>query len=97
MLSIGVFFTLMIVGLAAALPATLHDRAGGPRRAARPTPPASRSCRRSRRLFAAFLGYNPMQTLLGAHILRGLPAAQAQTLTGRSFFPHLISGRSTPR
>jgi hypothetical protein len=42
-------------------------------------------------LFAAFLGYNPMQHLLGAHTLSLLPRATAALLTGRSFFPHLIS------
>jgi hypothetical protein len=42
-------------------------------------------------LFAAFLGYNPVQRLLGAHTLHALPAAQAHTLTGRGFFPTLIS------
>jgi hypothetical protein len=42
-------------------------------------------------LFASFLGYNPMGTLLGAHVLAGLPAGQAHVLTGRAFFPHLIS------
>src|SRR5262249_25571705 len=43
-------------------------------------------------LFASFLGYNPMRTLLGPHVLNGLPAGQAQGITGRSFFPHLITG-----
>jgi hypothetical protein len=43
-------------------------------------------------LFAAFLGYNPVRELLGPHVLSGLPAGNAQTLTGREFFPHLISG-----
>ena len=43
-------------------------------------------------LFASLLGYNPMSTLLGPHVLAGLPAGQAHELTGRSFFPHLISG-----
>ena len=43
-------------------------------------------------LFASFLGYNPVQTLLGPHTLAALPAGDARTLTGRSFFPHLISG-----
>jgi hypothetical protein len=42
-------------------------------------------------LFAAFLGYNPMQQMLGP-ILGALPVAQAGYLTGRSFFPNLISG-----
>ena len=42
-------------------------------------------------LFAAFLGYNPIQTLLGPHVLGALPAADRATLTGQEFFPHLIS------
>jgi hypothetical protein len=42
-------------------------------------------------LFASFLGYNPVKNLLGPHVLARLPAADARTLTGRSFFPHLIS------
>jgi hypothetical protein len=43
-------------------------------------------------LFAAFLGYNPIQQLLGPHLLSTLPKADAHNLTGREFFPHLISG-----
>ncbi len=43
-------------------------------------------------LFAAFLGYNPIQKLLGPATLSHLTRAQAHLLTGRSFFPHLISG-----
>jgi hypothetical protein len=42
-------------------------------------------------LFSAFLGYNPMQQLLGP-ILSHLPAGRAAYVTGREFFPHLISG-----
>jgi len=41
-------------------------------------------------MFAALLGYNPVQTLLG-HALTGLPASHVAYLTGRSFFPSLIS------
>jgi MFS family permease len=89
-LSIGVFFTLMIVGLASSLPHTLQ---GG--LVAHGVPPADAS-RISHlppvaTLFASFLGYNPMGTLLGPHVLHGLPAGQASELTGRQFFPHLIS------
>ena len=44
-------------------------------------------------LFAAFLGYNPLASLLGpSGVLTHLPAANAATLTGKQFFPHLISG-----
>ena len=42
-------------------------------------------------LFAAFLGYNPMQHLLGPSVLSHLPASSAATITGRSFFPSLIT------
>jgi hypothetical protein len=42
-------------------------------------------------LFAAFLGYDPIQHLVGAHVLATLPVAQQHVLTGRSFFPGLIS------
>src|SRR5258705_7936786 len=90
-LSIGVFFTLMIVGLSSGLPHTLQSGllAHGV--------PATDAARISQlppvaTLFASFLGYNPIQTLLGPHVLAGLPAAQAHELTGRSVFPHLISG-----
>jgi MFS family permease len=90
-LSIGVFFTLMIVGLATGLPTALHDGLvahGVPgAEAARISqlPPVST-------LFASLLGYNPMGTLLGPDVVSSLPSTQAHELTGRSFFPHLISG-----
>jgi hypothetical protein len=89
-LSIGVFFSLMIVGLSSSLPATLHNgliaHGVDPTDATRLAhlPPVST-------LFASFLGYNPVKTLLGAHVLATLPPADSRTLTGRSFFPHLIS------
>ena len=90
-LSIGVFFSLMIVGLSSGLPSTLHDGLiahGVP--AADATrisqlPPVST-------LFASFLGYNPVKSLLGPHVLGALPPGEAHTLTGQSFFPHLIAG-----
>ena len=90
-LSIGVFFTLMIVGLAASLPHTMQTGLvahGVPvADAARIShlPPVAT-------LFASLLGYNPMATLLGPHVLHGLPASQSSLITGRSFFPSLISG-----
>jgi hypothetical protein len=90
-LSIGVFFSLMVAGLAGSLPGTLDSgltAQGVPAASAAAvaaTPPVGT-------LFAAFLGYNPIQALLGPQILAALPPANAQTLTGREFFPHLISG-----
>jgi hypothetical protein len=43
-------------------------------------------------LFAAFLGYNPIQHLVGPHVLSGLSAHQQSALTSRDFFPAMISG-----
>jgi hypothetical protein len=43
-------------------------------------------------LFAAFLGYNPIQHFLGPHALAALDAHDRAVVTGQSFFPHLISG-----
>jgi MFS family permease len=89
-LSIGIFFTLMILGLASALPSALFHglTAEGVSRATAlrvsHLPPVGS-------LFAAFLGYNPMQVLLGPSTLSHLPPATAQYLTSRSFFPHLIA------
>jgi MFS family permease len=89
-LSIGVFFTLMILGLASDLPHTLaagleaHGVSASTANGASHTPPVSV-------LFAAFLGYNPVEHLLGPHVLASLSASSRATLTGRSFFPHLIS------
>ncbi|MGW9172451.1 MFS transporter [Streptomyces decoyicus] len=90
-LSIGVFFSLMVLGLASALPHTLSSglvaqgvpAADADRLAA--LPPVSV-------LFASLLGYNPVETLLGPHVLGHLPASHAAYLTGRGFFPALISG-----
>jgi EmrB/QacA subfamily drug resistance transporter len=89
-LSIGFFFSLMIVGLAQTLPAALQQGlvAGGV-----PVVDASRVAELPPVgvLFAAFLGYSPVQQLLG-DTLATLPPDQAAYLTGRSFFPQLISG-----
>ncbi|MCH5642363.1 MULTISPECIES: MFS transporter [unclassified Gordonia (in: high G+C Gram-positive bacteria)] len=88
-LSIGLFFSLMISGLSAHLPATMASglTANGV--------PADQAAQIAGLpavavLFAAFLGYNPVQELLGDHI-SSLPAANQHTLTGLDFFPHLIS------
>jgi len=91
-LSIGIFFSLMIAGLASTLPKTLTSGLaahGVPHALAAKVgsaPPVSS-------LFAAFLGYNPVHELLApTGVLAHLPAAQASVLTGRQFFPELISG-----
>jgi hypothetical protein len=89
-LSIGIFFTLMILGLASTLPTALYHgltsqgvNAATALRVSHLPPVGS--------LFAAFLGYNPMQTLLGPTTLSHLSPATAHYLTSREFFPQLIS------
>ena len=88
-LSIGIFFSLMVAGLSSTLPGALSGgltAQGIPAAAAHQIshlPPIGV-------LFAAFLGYNPMQQLLGP-LLSHLPAAHAAYVTGRQFFPHLIT------
>ncbi len=89
-LSVGVFFSLMIIGLSATLPTSLYhglvQQGVSPEAAGRVAhlPPVAT-------LFAAFLGYNPMQHLLGPSVLAHLPAGRAAVVEGRSFFPHLIA------
>jgi MFS family permease len=89
--SIGLFFSLMIAGLAARLPTTLYSGL-----TANGVPPAAAERIASLppvgSLFAAFLGYNPIRTLLGPAGLEHLSPAQAANLTGTSFFPRLIAG-----
>ncbi|NNG39491.1 MFS transporter [Flexivirga sp. ID2601S] len=91
-LSIGIFFSLMIVGLSQHLPDAMrtgltaqHVSPGVADQVAALPPVGS--------MFAAFLGFNPIQSLLeptGA--LQHLPAGNVHTLTGKEFFPHLLSG-----
>ena len=90
-LSIGIFFSLMIAGLASSLPQTLTrglQHQGVPHAVAHhigTLPPVSS-------LFATVLGVNPIQHLLStAHALSSLPAASQRILTGRTFFASVIS------
>jgi MFS family permease len=89
-LSIGIFFTLLIVGLSATLPHAMssglqaHGVSAAAAHAAGQSPPISV-------LFAAFLGYNPVQHLVGAHALAALPAHAHAVVAGKAFFPHLIA------
>jgi len=89
-LSIGVFFTIVTLGLAAALPGHLYHglTAEGV--------PASEALKVSHlppigSLFAAFHGFNPIQTLVPHSVLASLGPARAHYLVGRSFFPKLIA------
>ncbi|BCI79611.1 MFS transporter [Mycolicibacterium sp. TY66] len=89
-LSIGIFFSLMVVGLAGTLPTALSSglqqqgvSADVAQQVAELPPVGS--------LFAAFLGYNPMGELLAPFHTLQQPGVNAATLTGQSFFPQLIT------
>ena len=90
-LSIGIFFSLMIAGLAHTLPQAMSaglQQQGIPATMAHQvadTPPVSS-------LFAAFLGYNPMAELLAPFNGLAQPGVNAEVLTGKTFFPELITG-----
>jgi MFS family permease len=89
-LSIGIFFTLMIIGLSSSLPeSVLHGltSVGVPLADARRVaalPPVST-------LFASFLGYNPLEHLLSPHVIASLPTHTRLALAKRSFFPSIIT------
>jgi hypothetical protein len=90
-LSMGLFFTLMVVGLNAKVPSamfgglTAHGVPAAVATQVSHLPPLGY-------LFASLLGYNPLGKLLGPAVLSHLPASQAALLTSRSFFPSLIGG-----
>ncbi len=88
-LSMGVFFSLMIVGLTNTLPKALFDGLSAHGVAAEQAHqianiPAVGS------LFSSFLGYNPLQSLLGSQAATHVTNSQWATLTGKHFFPSLI-------
>jgi EmrB/QacA subfamily drug resistance transporter len=89
-ISMAMFFSIVTAGLASSLPSTLSSgllQAGLPAAVANGVaklPPIAA-------LFAAFLGYNPMQNLLPPAVLQQLPAAARANMLGHSFFPNLIS------
>ena len=90
-LSVGIFFTLIILGLAQALPPSLvagltaHGVPAHTADTIAHLPPVAT-------LFAAFLGYNPATHLLGPHVLAHLTPDQRATVTGEQFFPSLMAG-----
>lgn len=90
-LSIGIFFSLMIAGLASPLPnalrsgLTAHGVSATVANQVAATPPVGS-------LFAAFLGYNPIESILGPiGVLNSLSSSNAAALTGKTFFPQLIA------
>ena len=90
-LSIGLFFTVITLGLAARLPTALYSGL-----TAQGVPPAQAhqiaNLPPIGSLFAAFLGFNPIKQLLPSASAAHVSQAHYNYLTGRGFFPHLISG-----
>ena len=90
-LSIGIFFTLMVVGLDRTAPQAIYSgltRYEVPSQVAHTiaaSPPVGY-------LFAAFLGYNPIGSLIPSPVAGTLPSGQLAIITSRTFFPQLISG-----
>lgn len=90
-LSIGIFFSLMIVGLTRTLPSSLYNGltahgVGVEQARAVADLPAVGS------LFSSFLGYNPLESLLGSQAATHVTNTQWGKLTGKEFFPSLIQG-----
>ena len=89
-LSMGIFFTLIISGVASVLPRSLYKGLvaqhvpAATAAAASHLPPITS-------LFSALLGYDPIKSILGPAALAGLPAHSAAVLSGRTFFPTLIA------
>ncbi|MBJ8339621.1 MFS transporter [Antrihabitans sp. YC3-6] len=90
-LSIGIFFSLMIIGLSNTLPGALSSGlqeqgvSAGVAQSVADLPPVGS-------LFAAFLGFNPIEELLGPSGALTQPGVASDVLTGQEFFPHLMSG-----
>ena len=87
-LSIGIFFTLMIVGLAATLPDDDERRAAGARRRRRDRAPRPRRCRRSRSCSPRSSATTRSSTSSARTCSPALSAHDQAVLTGSTFFPH---------
>lgn len=89
-LSMTLYFAILIIGLSTSLPNVLNHglvSAGVPVNLAKQVsnmPPTSA-------LFAAFLGFNPMGSLIPHATMITLPAATQAMLLSNTFFPHLIA------
>ena len=91
--SIAVFFTVIITGLSSSLPSALSAAmigAGVPQLAS-----AFTSISPTSALFSAFLGYNPMQSILSlpqlASVVSQIPPSTVTFLEGQTFFPNAIA------
>ncbi|OAT80767.1 MFS transporter [Desulfotomaculum copahuensis] len=90
LLSMALFFSIVIAGLAHNLPPVLYQ---GLVSAGIPTAWAAKVAELppTGALFAAFLGYNPMSSLIPPGVLAHLPAASRAYVLGKDFFPLTIA------
>jgi MFS family permease len=89
-MSIGIYFSIMIASLVGSVPATMLSKLSAHHVTAAIASPLSK-LPPTGYLFAAFLGMNPLQRLLGTHVLATLPPPDAHALVGHRFFPGLIA------
>ncbi|MCL2321053.1 MAG: MFS transporter [Oscillospiraceae bacterium] len=89
-LSMALYFTILIIGLVHNLPPVLYNNLVG---AGVPTSVAEQVSNMppTAALFAAFLGYDPMSSLISQNVMTSLPAATQSTLLSTSFFPEAIA------
>jgi EmrB/QacA subfamily drug resistance transporter len=92
-ISQAIFFTIIIISLSTTLPRALSlavTNAGAPVRVAQ----ALSSTPATAALFGAFLGYNPIKTILSTlpnSLVSNIPSAAVQQLTANTFFPNAIA------
>jgi MFS family permease len=90
--SLAVFFSIVLIALAASLPPALASavtNAGAPQLA-----PVFKNIPPTNALFAAFLGYNPVSSILGvlpSSVVSSIPQSTRTFLTGQTFFPNAIA------
>lgn len=90
-LSIGIIFTMLTLGIGSSLPGQLYSTLTGAGISASVAsqvanlPPTAA-------LFASFLGYNPLGTVIPAEVLKSLPAQTSALIVSKEFFPRILSG-----
>lgn len=90
MFSMVIFFSLLVTGISTTLPSALYNGLVAQNVSSATATQISR-LPPTEALFAAFLGYNPMKTLIPADVLSALPKENMEMILGTNFFPNLIS------
>jgi MFS family permease len=102
-LSMAVFFTIVIVGIQGAFPEAIHSSFASFGSQVTPTmqelADQLASMSPTNALFSAFLGYNPMDSILSSMdsgIVSAIPQEIATTLTGNYWFPQTLQEAFMP-